>query len=335
MKVFTIAATVLMTVCLLAAGCNQKVTTNQRAACRTVQVDAFDEILVTSIVDVVYTQSQDPAKIEIIAPDQYVDKVLISVRNKVLSIGLVKNTKLDNSPRLAVKVSAPAIKRATTRSTGNITFTNPLKTSADIVLSSNSVGKIQCQDIDCGHLQLLAQSAGNIKTADINCKNLKVISNSTGNIIIEGGIKCCNLTAAANSCGQLRLMQVLSNADVQTMSNSAGNISIKQLTCNTLTTQANSSGNVTIKKIKSTTVSASSSSVGNINLSGTCKTAVYEANSTGHILCEDLIADAVTATSSSVGNVQCHARKSIYGRYSSLGNIDYSGNPSRVNITKK
>lgn len=333
MKTKSFASAAFLASLVLFTGCSKKIIAEDLCVTRTVEVGAFDAICVMSVVDVIYTQSSGRQKVEVIAPANLQEKIRVTTAGKVLKVDVKGQLTYIKKPRLEVRISAPAIKKATTHSTGDIVITNDIKTTGNLTLSTYSTGDITCKRLSCEQLKLSSHSTGDICTDNMQCNKLAIDTYSTGDIN-TGDVVCTELNIIAHSTGDIDLKKVQAEG-TRAISHSTGNITVDQLNSRNLYCQASGTGNINIRQTNTTNLSAASHSTGDITLNGTCKTASLAAYNTGSIRCKGLSVDSLSATTHSVGHIKCHVNKYIYGRYSGIGDIDYTGNPSYVNIKKK
>lgn len=333
MKTKSFTLTVFLAGLVFFTGCSKKVIAEGQCTTRAVEVGAFDAISVMSVIDVVYTQNSGRQKVEVIAPANLQEKIRVTVTGKVLKVDFKERLNLTLKTRLEVRISAPAIKKATTHSSGDIVITNDIKTNGDLTLSTYSTGDITCKHLSCEQLKLSSHSTGNIRTGNIQCNKLATDTYSTGDINTDD-VVCTELNVIAHSTGDIDLKKAQAE-NTRAISHSTGDITVDQLNSRNLYCQTSGTGNINIHQINTTNLSATAHSTGDITLNGTCKTASLAAYNTGSIRCKGLSVDSLSAITQSVGNIKCHVNKYIYGRYSGIGDIDYTGNPSYVNIRKK
>jgi len=107
-------------------------------------------------------------------------------------------------------------------------------------------------------------------------------------------------------------------------------------------TSMSGSGDITLE-IEANNISSSMSGSGDINLSGKATSFDATISGSGDIAAYDLEADNVEATVSGSANIEVTANKMLKARVSGSGDIDYRGNPDKVDtktsgsgdITKK
>ncbi len=114
-----------------------------------------------------------------------------------------------------------------------------------------------------------------------------------------------------------------------TATSGAAVISKNILTTTILTTKASSGANIKLE-IDATDLSSSSSSGADIKLIGTAKTYNASASSGSSTKSYGLIAKEVTVRASSGANIDVYASEKINAKATSGGDIDYKGNPKKV-----
>ena len=118
--------------------------------------------------------------------------------------------------------------------------------------------------------------------------------------------------------------------------NSSGDVSLEKANCDKAFLSTNSSGDCKVSTLVcQNNVDATANSSGDIFVSGSCRQAAFSANSSGDINASGLKAAKVSAVSNSSGDFPCHASQSVSAYCYSSGNIGYSGNPSKVETSKK
>lgn len=144
----------------------------------------------------------------------------------------------------------------------------------------------------------------------VTAKSLSSLTTSgSGNIQLDG-----NLTG---------------NASLKT----SGSGSIKgNVNAFSLVVSVSGSGNIT-SAITAEKLTASVSGSGGLNLAGNVKDAEIKVSGSGHIRAQELKADAVKANVSGSGNINITAQKSLEAHSSGSGNIIYSGNATKVNVS--
>lgn len=117
--------------------------------------------------------------------------------------------------------------------------------------------------------------------------------------------------------------------------NSSGSISIagsNVLSGDAFELRTNSSGSITVR-LETKQLKAVSTSSGTINVTGSADKADIELSSSGNFQGSDCKAQTVHATLSSSGSAEVNVSSELTGNTSSSGNIVYSGDPEKVNVS--
>ncbi|MGB5236394.1 MAG: head GIN domain-containing protein [Flavobacteriaceae bacterium] len=113
------------------------------------------------------------------------------------------------------------------------------------------------------------------------------------------------------------------------LSGSGDVVSKTVLKANSFETKLSGSGDVNIK-VEAEEVVASLSGSGDVDLSGSAGKFVVKVSGSGDVKAFDLSANTVEATISGSADVKVTANEMLYARVSGSGDIEYRGNPTKV-----
>lgn len=93
-------------------------------------------------------------------------------------------------------------------------------------------------------------------------------------------------------------------------------------------------GNITAENLRCQKVIINSEGVGNITLGGTADSVEISSEGVGNVDAERLKAKSAKVSSQGVGNVSCYASEYLKVESESIGNVRYSGNPAKKELSK-
>lgn len=296
---------------------------------KTVNCSEIEAICTNTSIDIVYCVGNQ--KVEIYAPDNILPYIEVVVQNKELRVNYKENMTFEGSHKTKVTVTAPAVTRFKSNSSGGIIIKDNITLKdKDIELMINSAGDISALNIEGKDVMFRTNSAGDIKTGNVNANQIKLICNSAGNIETGNLIAQNNIMVNTNSAGDIKVPKIVAGLDAQIHANSAGDIKVDTILSDKTLITANSAGDIKTSNVKSNIVSATTNSAGSITISGICEKASLSCNMTGYIKAGELQAKIVAAITTSLGNISCNALETITITKRGSGDIIYTGNPTNV-----
>lgn len=127
----------------------------------------------------------------------------------------------------------------------------------------------------------------------------------------------------------IRITVPVESIDALNLSGSADIVGKTTLKTSNFKTAMSGSGDITLD-LKTESLSATMSGSGDMNLSGKTKDFEATISGSGDIKAYDLIADNVEATISGSADIKVTANKMLKARVSGSGDINYRGNPKKV-----
>jgi len=121
----------------------------------------------------------------------------------------------------------------------------------------------------------------------------------------------------------------IESIDAVALSGSGDIVGKTKIKSNNFSTSMSGSGDITLE-VEANNISSSMSGSGDINLSGKATSFEATISGSGDIAAYDLEADNVDATVSGSANIEVTANKMLKARVSGSGDIDYKGNPDKV-----
>ena len=283
---------------------------NNNYVVREVPTGDFDALRTSTSLDIVYTTG--PRKVEIYAPDNLIGYIQVTVAGKELRVNYKENMNIQGKHKSCILVSAPAVRRFTTTSSGDIEIKSPISLKNDkIELHTTSAGDIEALSIKAKEVALRVSSAGDITTQDILADVVSISTNSSGDIEVK---------------------EVVAGKEAKAHTSSAGDIHIGEISAPAVSLCSSSSGDIlTVVKADNTDVAATSS--GDVTVSGICSVAKLTSASSGNIDARKLKAAVVNVAATSSGDIYCWALKQINGFCSGQGSIRYKKTSAAINIT--
>ena len=172
---------------------------------RDYQVKAFNKIDVSTVGDMVYTQSADGKySLQISGPDNILDLIEVKVKNETLYLSM-KKSKVKNAKDLKITLSSPELNSINFTGVGNISIPQGLVTS-NFNMYSKGVGEMKIKQLKCEQINVYCTGVGNVKLEG-NATEATYESKGVGNIdaanlVVENVKATCsgvgNITCHAN-----------------------------------------------------------------------------------------------------------------------------------------
>lgn len=313
-----------------------KITPSKNYITRKVKVGSFNAVQTSTSIDIYYYPAFGQPSVEIYAPDNLMPYIDVTVKGSELVVKYKENMTIQGKHKSFVKVSAPAVAKFTTSSSGNINIRSSIKLSnKDVEFNILSAGDINAENIDAPNIKLRTNSSGNINTGLLRADNVNLLVNSAGDISTKAVTARSQARLISNSAGDIEVTELVAGQTTALISNSAGEIEVASLSTPSVSINANSSGDVIVKSLEADNVQASSSSAGDVEIAGICATATLSAKSSGDVDAKKMKAKDVRATVNSSGDISCFALNSLTATRSGGGEIRYAGNPTNVVINSK
>lgn len=281
-------------ICILAvANETAKITPSRNYTTKTFDIKGFSSIVANGVIDVEFTQSDGYTRIEVSAPENLMQFVVVSKKGNALSLDTkpFRTKNFSSTYKITAKVTAPSVSEFTSNGAGDIKFISAVGSKkADVKLTSNGTGDIEGPTVVCSRLDARGNGTGDIEIISVTCENL------------DAGIA---------GTGDIEFKNVKSTDAVLSLSGT---------------------GDIEVKSINTGSISASQTGTGDIKIaSGSAGTASYSLSGTGDIEARGLKAKQVNASNHSIGEVECYASESLSASCNGIGSIKYAGNPRNVN----
>ncbi|MEE9362200.1 MAG: head GIN domain-containing protein [Cellulophaga sp.] len=153
-----------------------------------------------------------------------------------------------------------------------------------------------------------------------------IVEVKNGKLVIKTK-KGYNLRTSFNK--EIRITVPVESINKITLSGSGDIVGKKLIKASDFSTSMSGSGDITLK-IEADSIKATMSGSGDINLSGKTTNLEVRISGSGDIAAFGLDAENVNATISGSADIQVTAHKMIKARVSGSGDIEYRGNPTKV-----
>ncbi len=241
----------------------------------------------------------------------------------------------------------------------NLIPTKPIKYFLTVkqldALQASSLGNISAPDLEADTFKITITSGGNITTGAIKSPTVEFRLNSMGSLEIAR-LQTTMLTASLHGAGNIHIAggevkdqdieltsmgsYEASNLDsykaepepmtgqVTVHSSGAGNVELGEVNTGTLEVSTQSMGSVHLVKLTAAKVNAEVTGAGNITIdSGRVRDQFIHLTSMGSYQAESMESARVEATISGAGSAYVRASEHIQANLTSLGNLEYSGQP--------
>ena len=168
---------------------------------RNYKVAGFDKLDISTVADVYYTQSTDgTTSVEIYGPDNIVELIQLSIKNKTLTIFLEKKNRVKNIKKMKVTISSPNLYALSFKGVGDVNIAKGIKTTT-LDLSNHGVGNIVVDGVECETLKVVSSGVGNIKLLG-ETQSVTLTSDGVGNINASE-LKSVHVVASAQGVGNI------------------------------------------------------------------------------------------------------------------------------------
>jgi hypothetical protein len=137
-----------------------------------------------------------------------------------------------------------------------------------------------------------------------------------------------------SGAGNILIESALATDDLAIDVSGSGNVSgSENITAKNINVSVGGSGNVSIVGATTGTIEISVSGSGEAKAAGSAETADYSVSGSGNINAKGVVAKAVKAHSSGSGSIACTANESLNASVSGSGDVEYSGNATKVSTS--
>ncbi len=150
------------------------------------KISTFNAISVTGSPDVEYTQTSGSPSLEVYGSDNILPVLETIVEGKTLHIRFKKNTNIQNSGTLKIKVSGPALEKVSITGSGDVTFKNGMTSNAALSLSITGSGDIDGKGISVSELNVSVTGSGDVRARDVKANNVSAKVTGSGDITLSG-----------------------------------------------------------------------------------------------------------------------------------------------------
>lgn len=208
---------------------SQQVIGSKRYITKEIKVTGFDAIKLMGSSDIIYKQVSGEPSVQIYGSDNIVTLVETYVEDGTLIVKFKKNTNIQSSRKLEIRVSSPALKQLSIYGSGDVTFANGLNSNNDVALAIYGSGDMIGNGFHVEKLTIDIAGSGDVSLSDIACKQIKSSISGSGDIKLTG--TATNAAYRVSGSGDINA-SALKAEQVSAQVNGSGDISchaIKQL----------------------------------------------------------------------------------------------------------
>lgn len=228
--------------CATSSCASNTVTGSKTYITKTIEnVEAFKQLVVLNSITVIFTQTDNVApRIEIYGSDNIVPLIETIVTDQTLTVSFKKNTVIQNTGKIEVRVFAPAIDDVKLRGSGDVNLSNVSTPSLNLTVYGS--GDITGKKLLCKELNLSVYGSGDITLSNLDLDELKAAVTGSGDVTING--TAVNAHYSVKGSGDISASKVIAE-NVQAYINGSGDISCHAE--KTLSGKVNGSGDVRYK----------------------------------------------------------------------------------------
>lgn len=290
---------------------DKTVTASKNMVDKSVKINNFNNISISSIINVVYTQQSGNSTVRIKAPDNVIEYITAEVKDKTLTLRIKDiNINANKDNIITCYVSSDNLNHI------------------DIA----GAGEFRCNNLNAGNLKTTVAGSGEVHIDRLRCEELKAMISGSGEINI-GSIDSNTVSTDIAGSGELEIKS-LNTSTVIAQVTGSGELKITNANVTNVSTTVTGSGELKIENLTATKVSAQITGSGELSLKGHTDSANLNVSGSGEISARHLSADNVIANAAGAGDIKCYAKKTITASASANSSVTYWGSPSSVNAGK-
>ena len=192
----------------------ESIVPSKNYATQKVKVGSFDGISTSTSIDVIYTQTSGQPDVEIYAPDNLMEYVIIEQKGDVLKIYL-DNAKVKSFSNMSIDIRLPKnekLKSIKATSAANVKVGYKLDGS-NIDADASSAGEITFDNIKAKEIKLNSSSASKINIKESNVANMTIEASSAAEILVK--TKAQNIKSSATSAAEVNIYTLCTNISVE------------------------------------------------------------------------------------------------------------------------
>ncbi len=167
---------------------------------RNFKVTAFDQVELSTVAEVIYTQTTDGSStLQVYGREALIEQLQVDLKDGLLRLDTGRQTKWENN-KLKITLSSPSLKSISTSGVGDILIDKGLKTTT-LKLSSEGVGNIKVRSLTCDEVNVHSQGVGNVELTGTAGK-ASLRSEGVGNIDAVN-LKATRVEASSQGVGNI------------------------------------------------------------------------------------------------------------------------------------
>lgn len=214
-------------------------------------VGNFDAVTLIGSYDVVYSQGKT-TKVEVVAPDNVMDKITTEVKNGTLTISTNKIAGVTvitrTSDDVTVYVTSPMVTQMNLIGSGDITAKGLVK-SDRLKLNLQGSGDMDFNNIECKNLTANLQGSGDLKISKVSTSETALLQLQGSGDFEVGDADSPKLVVTLQGSGDMNINRVSSADIVSTTLQGSGDMTLSSINCKTLDVKQYG-GDMKIKNIK-------------------------------------------------------------------------------------
>lgn len=214
-------------------------------------VGNFDAVTLIGSYDVVYSQGKT-TKVEVVAPDNVMDKITTEVKNGTLTISTKKIAGVTvisrTSDDVTVYVTSPVVTQMNLIGSGDITAKGPVK-SDRLKLNLQGSGDMDFNNIECKNLTANLQGSGDMKINKVSTSETALLQLQGSGDFEVGDADSPKLVVNLQGSGDMNINRVSSADIVSTTLQGSGDMTLSSINCKTLDVKQYG-GDMKIKNVK-------------------------------------------------------------------------------------
>jgi len=164
----------------------QRVTASKNYVTKKADFGNFEGIRLTGSPDVIYTQKEGKPSVEVYTSDNIFPLLDIFVKDGILHVQFKKNSNIQNTGKVEVRVTAPYLTEVYLHGSGDIKFANGMKNNGPLNISVHGSGDIEGRNIECDNLSIRVQGSGDIDLSGVKANSTEANVNGSGDITLKG-----------------------------------------------------------------------------------------------------------------------------------------------------
>lgn len=166
-------------------------------------IQDISSVVTSSSIDIVFYQRNGTPSVEIHAPEEIANHVVVDDSNGRLNVHFENSFRQTFNGDVIVTVYAPSLASAYTLSSGNIRIPKGIYTEGRLEMETRASGDIKCGDVQCYELVCSTQGSGDVEIDKASCQSATLDIKASGDCDIEQLDCSGKLTASVKASGDL------------------------------------------------------------------------------------------------------------------------------------